>query len=97
MTLFEKEIMETLRARKSHWLDSLNMQKIMKKHQANLCDIQALIFKHKLLFIPESKSRKVALLKLHEENMFDSQLIIDAHEKNYHSSRRNNIRASSKI
>ena len=97
MTLFEKEIMKTLRARKSHWLDSLNMQKIMKKHQANLCDIQALVFKHKLLFIPESKSRKVALLKLHEENMFDSQLIIDAHEKNYHSSRRNNIRASSKL
>lgn len=43
MEKFEKEVLEAMDDRKSHWINSITLGKIMKKHGANLCDIQVLV------------------------------------------------------
>ena len=71
--------------------------KIMKKHGANLCDIQVLVFRNKLLYIPKGQKRKIGLIRQYSDDMFDSQLIIDAHDKDYHTSRRDSLRVSCQL
>lgn len=96
MAMFEKEVLKAMHTKKSHWLDGCTLHKIMDKHHANLCDMQTLVFKNKLLYVPRNSQRKVSLVKAHEKNMFDSQLIIDIYE-NHHHTRRNCVQAHSRI
>lgn len=93
---FEKEVMEAIDAKKSHWIDSISLDKIMKKHHANLIDMHMLIFTNKLLYVPKCPKRKVELIRKHTDDMFDSQLIIDVNEKNYHT-RRDSLRTSCRL
>lgn len=92
MEKFEKEVLETMDDRKSHWINSITLGKIMKKHGANLCDIQVLVFRNRLLYVPKGQKRKIGLIRQYTDDMFDSQLIIDAHDKDYHTSRRDSLR-----
>ena len=64
----------------------------MDKHHANLFDFQVLVLKNNLLFLPQNGKRKVDLIKSHEQNLFDSQLIIDSYAENNTAQRRNHIR-----
>ena len=59
MEKFEKEVLEAMDDRKSHWINSITLGKIMKKHGANLCDIQVLVFRNKLLYFPKGLKRKI--------------------------------------
>lgn len=64
----------------------------MDKHHANLLDFQVLVLKNNLLFLPQNGKRKVDLIKSHEQNLFDSQLMIDSYAENNTAQRRNHIR-----
>lgn len=64
----------------------------MDKHHANLFDFQVLVLKNNLLFLPQNGKRKVDLIKSHEQNLFDSQLMIDSYAENNTAQRRNHIR-----
>ena len=63
----------------------------MDKHHANLLDFQVLVLKNNLLFLPQNGKRKVDLIKSHEQNLFDSQLMIDSYAENNTAQRRNHI------
>lgn len=97
MEKFEKEVLEAMDDRKSHWINSITLGKIMKKHGANLCDIQVLVFRNKLLYVPKGQKRKIGIIRQYTDDMFDSQLIIDAHDKDYHTSRRDSLRVSCQL
>lgn len=96
MGQFEKKVLEAMNRKKSHWLDGATLHKIMDKHQANLCDMQTLVFRNKLLYVPRNSHRKFSLVRTYENNMFDSQLIIDIYE-NHHHARRNCVQAYSRL
>lgn len=92
MSRFEKEVLSMLDSKNSHWMDGITLSKIMDKHHANLFDFQVLVLKNNLLFLPQNGKRKVDLIKSHEQNLFDSQLMIDSYAENNTAQRRNHIR-----
>lgn len=94
MTKFEKEVLSMMDSKKSHWMDGITLSKIMDKHHANLFDLQVLVLKNNLLFVPQNGKRKVDLLKSHEQDIFNSQLMIDSYAESNTAPRRNHIRAS---
>lgn len=93
MTKFEKEVLSMMDSKKSHWMDGITLSKIMDKHHANLFDLQVLVLKNNLLFVPQNGKRKVDLLKGHEQDIFNSQLMIESYAEGNTAPRRNHIRA----
>ena len=94
MSRFEKEVLSMMDSKKSHWIDGITLSNIMDKYQANLFDLQMLVLRNNLLFIPQNGKRKVDLLKSHEQDIFNSQLMIDSYAESNTASKRNHIRVS---
>lgn len=94
MSRFEKEVLFMMDSKKSHWIDGITLSNIMDKYQANLFDLQMLVLRNNLLFIPQNGKRKVDLLKSHEQDIFNSQLMIDSYAESNTASKRNHIRVS---
>lgn len=72
---FEKGVLKALESSRSHWLSGIELSGIMDANGANAYDLQVVVLKLGLLYIPKSTKNRVSLLRSHTDDLFDSTLI----------------------
>lgn len=73
--IFADAVLKALEAKKSHWVDGIVLSKLMDDCGVNAYDLQALVFKLGLIYVPKSTKHKVALLGSPKDDMFNVNLI----------------------
>lgn len=72
---FEDSVLKALDKSNSHWISGVDLSVMMDAHGANAYDLQVLVLKLGLLYIPKSTKNRVSLLRSHTDDLFDSTLI----------------------
>jgi len=72
---FENGVLKALECSRSHWLSGIEVRNVMDAYGANVYDLQVLVLKLGLLYIPKSTKNRVSLLRCHTDDLFDSTLI----------------------
>lgn len=73
--VFEDAVVKALETSKYHWLNGIDLSKLMNECGANAYDLQALVLKLGLIYVPKSTKQKIALLGAPKEDMFNVNLI----------------------
>ena len=72
---FEDSVLNALDKSRSHWISGVDLSVMMDAHGANAYDLQVLVLKLGLLYIPKSTKNRVSLLRSRTDDLFDSTLI----------------------
>ena len=72
---FEDSVLKALDKSNSHWISGVDLSVMMETYGANAYDLQVLVLKLGLLYIPKSTKNRVSLLRSRTDDLFDSTLI----------------------